>query len=84
MRRAIIYSCLVGQLVILCLVTNAFESLTMFVLFGVVPWQSTPLSPHAMLSFYYLAAGTIITFCFRKQITALPQNLRTTRSQTQA
>lgn len=64
MRRAIIYSCLVGQLVIFCLASNILEALTMFLLFGIVPWQSTPLSPHVMLTFYYLATGTIITLAF--------------------
>lgn len=83
MRRAIIYSSLVGQLVIFCLASNIFESITMFLLFGVVPWQTSPLSPQIMLSFYYLAASSILVFCFRKQIAELFAT-KTIHRQTQA
>lgn len=84
MRRAIIYSCLLGQLVIFCLVTNMFESITMFMLFGVVPWQTSPLSPQSMLLFYCFAASTVITLSARKQFTQLFAGSRTTPPQVQA
>lgn len=84
MRRAIIYSCLIGQLVIFCLASKLFESITLFVLFGVVPWQSTPLSPQVMLSIYSLIIATLIVVSFRKQITHFSASLRTNRSRAQA
>lgn len=83
MRRAIVYSCLIGQLVIFCLASNVFESITLFLLFGVLPWQSAPLSPQAMMVFYSAVISAILTACFRKQITEFFEN-RTTRRQAQA
>lgn len=83
MRRAIIYSCLIGQLIIFCLSSNVFESITLFLLFGVLPWQAAPLSPQAMMLFYSAIISAILTAYFRKQITEFIEH-RTTRRQAQA
>lgn len=84
MRRVIIGSCLIGQLIIFCLTANLFESLTMFLLFGVVPWQQTALSPQIMLGFYYVAASAVITLGFRRHFNQLLTSLRFNRSRAQA
>ena len=84
MRRAVIYSCLIGWLVIFFLSINFFESLTMFLLFGVLPWSQASLSAQSMLAFYYSASSLAFVITFRKQFKNLFVNSRTIRAQSQA
>ncbi len=84
MRRAVIYSCLIGWLVIFCLTINLFESVTMFLLFGVVPWSQAALSAQSMLVFYYTIALAIVVISLRKQLKDFVTNVRLSSRQTQA
>ena len=84
MRRAVIYTCLIGWLVIFCLTIDFFESLTMFLLFGIVPWSHISLSAQNMLTFYYLIASVIIFIVIRKQLKSLFTDSRAIPHQTQA
>ncbi len=84
MRRAVIYSCLIGWLVIFCLTINLFESVTMFLLFGVVPWSQAALSAQSMLVFYYTTALAIVVITLRKQLKDFVSNVRLNSRQTQA
>ena len=84
MRRAIIYTCLIGWLVIFCLTINFFESLAMFLLFGIVPWSHASLSARDMLAFYYLTTSLVVFIVIRKQFKNLLANTPTTQPQAQA
>ena len=84
MRRIVIYGCLVGQLVIFCLATNLFESVTMFLLFGIVPWSNGSLSAQSMLTFYYAAGTVAVAITLRKQLKDFFEGVRITPRQTQA
>lgn len=73
MKAAITYACLLGSLVIFCLAVNIFETLVMFLLFGVVPGQTTPLAAQDMLAFYFSICGIILVVSLQKRLGVLHQ-----------
>ena len=73
MRESVIITSLIGSFVIFSLSVDLFSTLFMFVLFGILPGQSQPLSASSMLSVYSFAAGTVSLYVLRGGITALLQ-----------
>lgn len=84
MKRLIIVSSLVGWLVIFCITSGVFESLAMFLLFGILPWSNITLSAQYMLTFSCFAALTVLVLTFRKQLDSFLVSLQTTRRRSQA
>lgn len=83
MRRHVIIASLAGSLAIFLQTINFFESVVMFLLFGIVPWQIDPLSPHLMLALYYLLFATVALVIFRKHVTSVIRS-QVANSQAQA
>lgn len=85
MKQTIIYSSLVGWFILFCLATNLFESIAMFLLFGIVPWSSTALSAQSMLLFYFVIAAAMLFIGVKHQFKSAFKNLRlSTQSHSQA
>jgi hypothetical protein len=67
MRKYVIISSLIGSAVIFCMVIDVFDSLFMFLLFGMIPGVDTPLTPQQMLLLYALIATTT-TFALSRNV----------------
>lgn len=68
MRRTVIQGCLIGWLVIFGISINLFETVILFLLFGIVPWETAPLSAQFMLTFYTLVAGVVVGISTNRQL----------------
>jgi hypothetical protein len=73
MRESLIISSIVGSFIIFCLSIDFFDALIMFVLFGVLPGQVSPLSASSMLVIYTSAATVVGMYALRGSVSMVVQ-----------
>lgn len=73
MKRTITYINLFGSLLIFCFATNIFDSIFMFLFFGIVPGRVDPISAQEMLAFYFSVSMILVTVILRKRLNNLPR-----------
>ena len=71
MRQAITVISLLGSFMVFALTIDLFDSLFMFVLFGVVPGRAEPIAANQMLSIYAASTIVVLLFSVRQQIIAV-------------
>lgn len=77
MRQAIIFLSLLGSFTVFALTVQLFDILVMFLLFGILPGQATPLSANQMLVIYSAATGFVTLYALRGSIATFLKLLRT-------
>lgn len=75
MRRLLIIASLAGSITIFALSIDLFDSLFMFVLFGVVPFKAQPIPATEMMLIYSLAGLAVLTYAFRGSLQSLLRSL---------
>ena len=68
MRNIITYLSLSGSALIFCLVTDLFDTMLMFLLFGVVPGRAEPVSAELMLVSYATLIALMTFSRFTKRV----------------
>ena len=76
MRQLIIASSLIGSFLIFSMVVNLFDTLVMFLLFGILPGRSEPVSANNMLAIYTAATFVVAGYAFRSNLTSIGTSLR--------
>lgn len=84
MRQFVIYASLCGSLTILMLTVNLFDTLLMFIFFGIVPNSDQQLSANQMLTVHGGIAGLLTAFVLRKKIASLFQAIAAYRTRANA
>ena len=84
MRQFVIYGSLFGSLTILMLTINLFDTLLMFIFFGIVPNSTQQLSANQMLTVHGSIALLLAAYAFRRKITSLVQAISIHRTRTNA
>ena len=86
MRQLIISLNLIGSFAVFAVVTDLFEQMLMFILFGFVPGLAEPLTANQMLGIYGLATAGVTAYALRRQLSRishlLPQTGSVKRSRT--
>lgn len=65
MRRMLIIASLAGSLIVFALSVNLFDTLFMFIFFGVVPFKSEPIPADEMLLVYIVAGAFVLAYALR-------------------
>ena len=81
MRQTLIIASLVGSTVIFALVIDLFDTLFMFLLFGILPGQGQRLSANEMLTIYGGAAAAVLIYGLRARLSALVGFVRSKRQE---
>lgn len=68
MRQAIITLCLFGSFIVFALTVNLFDTLVMFILFGILPNDTTRVSPDQMLLIHGGSALVITLYALRRSV----------------
>jgi len=71
MRQLIIAFSLTGSFALFALVTNLFDTAVMFLLFGILPGQTEPLSANQMLAIYATASVFVSLYALRPGIVTI-------------
>ncbi len=71
MRQGVIIASLIGSFLVFALTIDLFDTLFMFVLFGIIPGRVEPLSANQMLLIYAVASLGTIAYALRGRITLL-------------
>lgn len=79
MRQTAIATSLLGSFVLFALTINLFDTLVMFLLFGILPGQDTPVSANQMLAIYAGATVIVVTYALRGSVVLILKALRPTR-----
>ena len=76
MRQIVIGLCLLGSLLIFALTVDLFDTIVLFLLFGILPGRTAPLSPDHMLSIYAVVSVFVIGFSLRDSVAPTLSSLR--------
>lgn len=76
MRQAIVAVSLLGSLTIFALSVHLFDTLVMFLLFGILPGQERQLSANQMLTIYFAATAIVTLYGLRGATVSLTRMLR--------
>lgn len=79
MRQLVTITSLLGWFIIFASVTDLFEALLMFLLFGVLPGRHNQLSANQMLGIYVLATAFIAAYALRGRVAPLVRHVSLTR-----
>jgi len=71
MRQLIIAFSLTGSFSLCARVTNLFDTAVMFLLFGILPGQTEPLSANQMLAIYATASVFVSLYALRPGIVTI-------------
>lgn len=77
MRQLIIAFSLIGSFVVYAAVVDLFDTLVMFLLFGILPGRSEPISANHMLSIYTFASIAVLVYAFRVRLATFGELIRT-------
>lgn len=76
MRQGVIIANLTGSFIVFALTIDLFDTLFMFVLFGIVPGRTEPLSANQMLFIYSAASIVTVAYALRGRFVAMARSLR--------
>lgn len=79
MRQAVIYVSLCGSLILYMLTINLFESMLLFVLFGLMPGSEQQLSAAQMLTIHGVIGSALASYVARRHIRNAARALSTSR-----
>lgn len=68
MRQVIVSLSLIGSFMVLALTIDLFDSLVMFLLFGILPGRVDPLSANQMLGIYATASVLVGGYALRPAV----------------
>lgn len=80
MRQVIIVLSLTGSFMVLATVINLFDTLIMFLLFGILPDRTTPLSANQMLMIYGSATLVVAVYASRGAVISFQRALQARRT----
>ncbi|MES2876334.1 MAG: hypothetical protein V4678_02565 [Patescibacteria group bacterium] len=75
MRQLFIVFSLIGSFIVFSLTINLFDTMFMFLLFGILPGRAEPLSANHMLTIYSVATTGVIGYAVHTQVIALAKLL---------
>lgn len=84
MRRAITMINLIGSFIVFGLTIGLFDTLVMFLLFGLIPGRDVALSATQMLTFYGVLVACIAAVSMRGSVNAIAQAFKSQRRSTSA
>ncbi len=76
MRQLLTYLNIFGSFIVLALTIDLFDTMFMFLLFGVLPNRSEPLSANQMLMIYGAASVIVAGFAVRSSVVLLLSSLK--------
>lgn len=79
MRQTVIVISLLGSLMLFAMTINLFDTLVMFLLFGILPGQDTPVSANQMLTIYSGATVVVVAYALRGSVALILRAIRLTR-----
>lgn len=76
MRQMIIGLSLLGSLLIFALTVDLFDMIVLFLLFGILPGRTAPLSPDHMLTIYAVVSVFVIGLSLKDTVVPTLSSLR--------
>ncbi len=81
MRQLLTFLNLTGSFIVLALTIDLFDTMFMFLLFGILPNRSESLSANQMLIIYGTASAIVAGFALRSSLMVLFDSFKLSRSQ---
>ena len=76
MRQMVIGLSLLGSLLIFALTVDLFDTIVLFLLFGILPGRTAPLSPDQMLTIYAVISVFVIALSLKDTVVPTLSSLR--------